>query len=619
MKKFILLCIAVLICTGSNAKENERYPRKDNVYRIMNYNIRNGMGLDNVTDYERTANVIKSVMPDVVALQELDSVTNRSKGIDVLDKLSQLTGMYAIYGPAINYDGGKYGIGLLSKERPVSYKNIALPGREEERTLLVVEFDKFVFCCTHWSLTKKDRIASAKIVNSIADKFDKPVFLSGDLNAEPESEVIKELEKNWKILTNKKQPTFPANKPDETIDYIFGYTAKGEIYSVHQARVIDEPVASDHRPVFVDIRLKTDATKVMRTQPYLQNPSETEMTVMWLTNVPCRSWVEYGTDTTNMVRARTFIEGEMIANNTINKIKLENLKPATRYYYRVVSQEITLYKPYHKEFGDTVRSQISFFTTWDPDKTDYTVLVFNDLHKNFKLLDKLSEQVKDISYDLVIFNGDCIDDAESEADIVETIDYYGKKLRGSNIPSIYMRGNHETRGEYSVLLWDYLDRKGGKSYGAFTLGDTRFVFLDNGEDKPDTHWVYYDMNDFAQHRIDQKIFLDQEVSSKEYKAAQKHILIHHIPIFGRNLDSYNPCKPLWEPVLSKAKFNVSLNAHTHRFEYIPSGKDGNTYPVVIGGGNKIESSTLAILRKTGEKLNLQVIDTDGKEKLNLTL
>ena len=48
--------------------------------QLMTYNVKNGAGMDGVTDYARTASVIIQEKPDVVAIQELDSVTGRSKG-----------------------------------------------------------------------------------------------------------------------------------------------------------------------------------------------------------------------------------------------------------------------------------------------------------------------------------------------------------------------------------------------------------------------------------------------------------------------------------------------------------------------------------------------------------
>jgi endonuclease/exonuclease/phosphatase family metal-dependent hydrolase len=234
------------------------YPQPENTTRVMSYNIRNAYGLDEKVDYVRIANIIYKVSPDVVALQELDSLTERSGKTDVLSVLGGLTKMYAVYGASIDYQGGKYGIGVLSKEKPLSWKRIPLPGREELRSLLIVEFEKYIVCCTHYSLNEEDRLASSKIVNKEATSFGKPALLAGDINAKPESDEVLELAKSWKMLNNPAQFTIPADKPSETIDYIFGHKADGKTYSVLQRRVLDEPVASDHLPLFVDVRLSVD-------------------------------------------------------------------------------------------------------------------------------------------------------------------------------------------------------------------------------------------------------------------------------------------------------------------------------------------------------------------------
>lgn len=620
MKKIVLF-ILVFISILSVKAQVKPYPRESNTHRIMSYNIRNAVGTDDKTDYKRMANLIETISPDVIALQELDSVTQRSNGTDVLKTLADITRMHYIYAPAISYKGGKYGIGLLSKERPLSYRQVALPGSEEARTLLITEFTDYIVLVTHFSLTEADRKQSVEIINEEVKKYDKPVFLAGDLNATPGSEEVKSLSQVWKPLNNTKNPTYPSISPKETIDYLMGYTANNKTYSVLQTRVIPDSIASDHRPVFADVRLKADNDKVMRTQPYLQNPSPDGMTIMWLTNVPCRSWVEYGTDSTDMKRARTFIEGEMMANNTINRIRLEGLQPGTKYYYRAVSQEITLYQPYRKEFGDTIRTAISSFTTWDDNKQDFTAIIFNDLHDNYRFFDKLSAQLKDVDYDVIIFNGDCIADVQSEENAVRSISHYCEVLGGNNVPALFIRGNHETRGAYSMFLWNLLEKKGGThTYGGFNIGDTRFVLLDCGEDKPDDHWVYYDMNDFTHYRQEQAEFLKREIASEEFSKAKKRVLIHHIPIYGRNQDSYNPCKDLWGDILAKAPFDISLNAHTHRFEYIPKGQDGNNYPVIIGGGPSERSNgVVTILRKKGNKMTLDAINAEGKIVLNLDL
>ena len=204
-------------------------------------------------DFRRTAEVINKVCPDVVAVQELDSVTGRSGGKDVLREIAGLTLMHHIYAPAIDYDGGKYGIGMLSKEKPLGYRYLSLPGREEARALLVVEFEKYIYCCTHLSLTEEDRMLSLPVIRQVAASANKPFFIAGDMNAHPDSEFIRQLKNDFVILTDMEKPTFPADKPDETLDYIAAYAKDTVAFTRISSLVWEEPAASDHRPIFTDI------------------------------------------------------------------------------------------------------------------------------------------------------------------------------------------------------------------------------------------------------------------------------------------------------------------------------------------------------------------------------
>ena len=162
---------------------------------------------------------------------------------------------------------------------------------------------------------------------------------------------------------------------------------------------------------------------------------------------------------------------------------------------------------------------------------------------------------------------------------------------------------------------------GDKTYGAFNWGDTRIVMLDCGEDKPDTHWVYYGLNDFSDLRKAQVGFLKEELASRAFKKASKRVLIHHVPIFGKgeDYDSYNPCRDEWGAILEKAPFAVSINAHTHRFAYIPEGADGNNYPVVVGGGYRMDGATVMILQKKGKEMTLRVLNAKGETLKELNL
>ena len=221
----------------------------------MSYNIRNGLGMDNCRDLQRVADVINANAPNLVAVQEIDSMTARSGGRDVLGELAALTGLVPIYAPAIDYDGGKYGVGILCRTVPREVIRQPLPGREEARMAVAAVFDDFVFACTHLSLTEADRLASLPLLKELAGRFpDKPFYLAGDFNAEPSEPFMSALSEVFTILSDTTQRTYPADVPDCTIDYIV--TIRGKACGVKSLVLSAEEVASDHRPICVDIKYK---------------------------------------------------------------------------------------------------------------------------------------------------------------------------------------------------------------------------------------------------------------------------------------------------------------------------------------------------------------------------
>lgn len=363
------------------------------------------------------------------------------------------------------------------------------------------------------------------------------------------------------------------------------------------------------------------ADSIFRTEPYLQNPVGGGITVMWQTWVPAYSWVEYSTDTTDLSSwqmARTIVGGQVICNGTQNKIRIEGLEPGRTYYYRVYSREILLYQAYKKEFGETAVSPVHSFTLPAENGTNFTALVFNDLHKQSETLRALYSHVSDVPYDFVIFNGDCIDDPADHDEATAFLSELNTTVGAADVPVFYLRGNHEIRNAYSIGLRALFDYVGDRTYGAFNWGDTRIVMLDCGEDKPDSTWVYYGLNDFSGLREEQVGFLKEELSSKEFRDASRRVLIHHIPIYAMG-DAYNPCLELWGPLLDGAPFDICLNAHTHRHAYHPAGSAGNTFPVVVGGGYSMEGATVMILNKQGEEMTLKVLNTAGDTILDLKL
>ena len=244
MRKYVVLVTLLLGMAMASMGQNRQL-------QIMSYNVRHCAGMDLVVDYDRTASVIAQQQPDVVALQELDSMTGRSGHHDQLGELASRTGYHPVFGAAIGFDGGQYGVGILTREIPLSTKPIPLPG-EEPRMLLVVELEDYVIACTHLDLDETQRLASVPLIMEEAQRWEKPFILAGDWNDEPGSELLEAMMLHFTVLSGN-EATYPADKPTECIDYVAAFNGRAEAIESH---VIDEPEASDHRPLVVWVQLR---------------------------------------------------------------------------------------------------------------------------------------------------------------------------------------------------------------------------------------------------------------------------------------------------------------------------------------------------------------------------
>jgi endonuclease/exonuclease/phosphatase family metal-dependent hydrolase len=232
------------------------------MFRVATYNIQKSVGLDGRRQPERILEVLGELDADILALQEVDHETGRTGGVNQAMKLGSLTGMNALFGAAMPYDGGYYGEAILSRlpfEKTENHPLPYSPGHEPRAALAVkVAFPEtetaVTFVGTHLDHTgdPADRIAQAKELNRILVGTDKnaknPVILAGDLNATPGSEPMRRLLEHWQdAAAEKPMPTFPSGQPDRRIDYVLYRPA--ERWTVVESRVIPEPVASDHCPV----------------------------------------------------------------------------------------------------------------------------------------------------------------------------------------------------------------------------------------------------------------------------------------------------------------------------------------------------------------------------------
>lgn len=242
-KLILIICAAALAVACSNSERE---------LKMMSYSVNNCVGLDSLPDYQRVADIILSEKPNIVALQDL-ALKADAQTPDVLAELAGRTSMIASYG---NKEADGNGIGLLSAEKPVSTRYVKLPGTQNEFGMLIADFKKFVFANVFMSGNSSDQIASVAIIKEEATKAGKPFFLGGNLNARISSPVVMGLVKDFTILTDISARTYPADNPVYLIDYIMMFNRNIKNFSVDSEATLNEPVASNHRPVVAKISFK---------------------------------------------------------------------------------------------------------------------------------------------------------------------------------------------------------------------------------------------------------------------------------------------------------------------------------------------------------------------------
>lgn len=244
------------------AAAQERGAEPPPVVRVVSYNIRHGWGMDDAVDLARTAGVLERLDPDVVALQEVDDRAERSGSVAQAQELGRLLDMHWAYGKFMDFQGGGYGMGTLSRHPILRQEEVRLPDGNEPRVALATEIElpggqPVLVVNIHFDWVGDDgfRFAQASHLADYLDGVEIPWILVGDLNDEPGS-------RTWELFhpraVEARKPeedrlTFSSTDPRREIDFIFA--APAERWEVGRVEVIHEPMASDHRPVLAELRL----------------------------------------------------------------------------------------------------------------------------------------------------------------------------------------------------------------------------------------------------------------------------------------------------------------------------------------------------------------------------
>ena len=355
--------------------------------------------------------------------------------------------------------------------------------------------------------------------------------------------------------------------------------------------------------------------------PYLQELSEHAVTFVFTTSDKGFSWVEVKPDGGEAERHYTVRNGLRDAYNTFNVIRVENLRPDTRYQYRLCSKQIADFQPYKVTFGDSIVSPWRRFSTPDPKATACSFIALSDMHQQPDKLGRLLNQAGVGSADMIFYVGDMMNYYDNEETPFRSFIDKSVELFASEKPFVLVRGNHETRGNMAREYARYVPKSSGKYYGAYRVGDIMFVVLDCGEDKPDDFWVYAGLTDFDGYRTEQAAWFGELIRSKAYKSAKWRIVMNHFPPLS-HMEGDNPERhgiqditDKFLPLYIQAKIDLMISGHTHAYEFMsPDKYDRLTFPVIV---NSTES--VARIDIDGRTLKAKVTDTGGNTLKEFTI
>jgi endonuclease/exonuclease/phosphatase family metal-dependent hydrolase len=250
--------IAALLLLGTVTLASAVEPsiQPADAWRVVTYNIKHGRGNDNVVDLERTAGVIRALRPDIVGLQEVDDRAERSGKVPQAERLGKSLGMHHAFGRFMDFQGGAYGMAILTRQPIDATHPVQLPEGNEPRIALAVQIRladgrPLTVVNVHFDWVRDDafRFAQAETLTKYLDNLKTPYILLGDFNDVPESRTLALFKARAGEARKPESDrfTFSATAQAREIDFVF--FAPPSEWRAREVTVVDERVASDHRPV----------------------------------------------------------------------------------------------------------------------------------------------------------------------------------------------------------------------------------------------------------------------------------------------------------------------------------------------------------------------------------
>ena len=217
------------------------------VLRVATYNVR-----DFLDDRAAAARVVRSIAPDVLCLQE---VPRRLTTEFRLPAFARECGLF--------WSGGRLGsggtavltaLGTRVHAASTGRLRVRFPDRSRGYAAVAVSLpgaEPLTVVSVHLGLRAAERAAHAR---DLAGHVGPRAVVAGDLNELADGAAYQAIADRWRRVSDDR-PTYPAERPSRTLDVIFAGADLQPVSTGGPVDLDDAVAASDHLPVWVDLRL----------------------------------------------------------------------------------------------------------------------------------------------------------------------------------------------------------------------------------------------------------------------------------------------------------------------------------------------------------------------------
>ncbi len=283
---------------------------------------------------------------------------------------------------------------------------------------------------------------------------------------------------------------------------------------------------------------------------------EDDYQIVFSTSDSAICWVEIGGG-----KYYDLYAGSMRSADRVHKVTVPQEVLDTAGGYTICAKQMIYRGPFGGYTGKTLSKSYAFRPVDSSDGLNHVAI--SDVHEAVDAAVKAAANQENT--DFVVLLGDLVSMVETEKD-AQLANELAHGITKGEIPVIYVRGNHEIKGEYAEELYKYVGSKNQEFCYTVTLGenDVFAVVLDMGEDHEDDWWEYYGTARFDIYRQNQTHMLGRVLADGAYEDYQYRMMLCHIPVVYVDKNGYfEEFRNEWVRLLNYMDLDIGLSGHKH--------------------------------------------------------